>query len=97
MENFLQVLIENAQVREDFLKQTTPEGAYLVARPYLDGLTMSEFIESLLGVARVMDGVKSGEIPDEHLTTVSGGTFDKVMKVLKNYVKEVDIKDTLTL
>ncbi len=85
MENFLQVLTENAQVREDFLKQTTPEGAYIVAKPYLEGMAMNEFIKNLLGVARVMDGVKSEEIPEEHLTTVSGGTFGKVMNILKSY------------
>lgn len=85
MENFLQVLTENAQVREDFLKQTTPEGAYIVAKPYLEGMTMNDFIKSLLGVARVMDGVESEEVSDEHLATVSGGTFGKVMEVLKSY------------
>ena len=85
MENFLQILTENAQVREDFLKQTTPEGAYLVAKPYLDGMTMKDFIKSLLGVARVMDEVEVEEVSDEQLTTVSGGAFGKVMKVLKTY------------
>lgn len=73
MENFLKVLTENAAVREDFLRQTTPEGAYLVAKPYLDGMPMEEFVESLLGIARVMDKAQSEGIPDAELSTVSGG------------------------
>lgn len=73
MENFLKVLTEDAAVREDFLRQTTPEGAYLVAKPYLDGMPMEEFVESLLGIARVMDKAQSEGIPDVELSTVSGG------------------------
>ena len=73
MENFLKVLTEDAAVREDFLRQTTPEGAYLVAKPYLDGMPMEEFVESLLGIARVMDKAQSEGIPDAELSTVSGG------------------------
>lgn len=76
MENFLKVLTEDAAVREDFLQQTTPEGAYLVAKPYLDGMSMEEFVESLLGIARVMDKVQSEGIPDVELSTVSGGVQD---------------------
>ena len=85
MENFLKVLTEDANVRESFLQQTTPEGAYLVAKPYLDGMPMEEFVEKLLGIARVMDGVQSGEISEEKLTTISGGAFSQAMKILNNY------------
>ena len=69
MDNFLKVLTEDAEVREEFLRQKTPEGAYNVAKPYLDEMAKEEFVESLLGIARVMDGVQS----DADLTTVSGG------------------------
>ena len=86
MENFLKVLTEDATVSEDFLRQTTPEGAYLVAKPYLDGMPMEEFIESLLGIARVMDKAQSGEFSDVELSTVSGGVqgdFTKAMAAFK--------------
>lgn len=85
MENFLRVLTEDAQVREDFLRQTTPEGAYLVAKPYLDGMPMHEFVENLLGIARVMDGVEPGELSEEALNTISGGAFGKAMEIFNNY------------
>ncbi len=85
MENFLRVLTENAQVREDFLRQTTPEGAYLVAKPYLDGMPMHEFVEKLLGIARVMDAVEPGKLSEEALHTISGGAFSRAMEIFNNY------------
>ena len=77
MENFLKVLTENATVREDFLRQTTPEGAYLVAKPYLDGMPMKEFVESLLGIAQVMDKAQSEGLPDTELTIISSLLGDR--------------------
>lgn len=85
MENFLKILTEDANVRENFLQQTTPEGAYLVAKPYLGGMSMNEFVEKLLGIARVMDKVQTGEISEEELTSISGGAFDKAMKIFNDY------------
>lgn len=91
MENFLKVLTEDAAVREDFLRQTTPEGAYLVAKPYLDGMPMEEFVESLLGIARVMDKAQPGELSDVELSTVSGGvaetasTFEEAMATFNEH------------
>lgn len=87
MEHFLQVLTEDAQVREDFLRQTTPEGAYLVAKPYLDGLSEDEFVERLIGIARVMDKAQSGELLESEMTTVSGGNhfMDAMQKLNENF------------
>lgn len=85
MENFLRALTEDAQVREDFLRQTTPEGAYLVAKPYLDGMPMHEFVENLLGIARVMDTAEPGELSEEALHTISGGAFSRAMDIFNNY------------
>lgn len=73
MENFLKVLTEDATLREDFLRQTTPEGAYLVAKPYLDGMEMKDFVQSLIGIAKVMDNAPSEELSETELVTVSGG------------------------
>lgn len=73
MENFFKVLTEDAVVREEFLRQTTPEGAYLVAKPYLDDISKEEFVESLMGIARAMDVVQGNEFSEEDLTIVSGG------------------------
>ena len=88
MENFLRVLVEDAEVREEFLRQTTPEGAYLVAKPYLEGMPIYEFVENLLGIARVMDGVEPGELSEEALHTISGGAFSMAMEIFNNYYQE---------
>ena len=96
MENFLKVLTEDATVREDFLRQTTPEGAYLVAKPYLDGMPMEEFVESLLGIAHVMDQATSSSMTAAELTNVSGGaqevestvSFKTAMKYLNQNFSE---------
>lgn len=86
MEKFWQVLMEDDQVREDFLQQTTPEGAYRVAKPFLDDMSIEEFIDELRGLARVMDNVDSEELSPERLCMVTGGTsFDEVMKVFNKH------------
>lgn len=91
MDRFLKVLIEDAAVREDFLQQTTPEGAYLVAKPYLDGMPMEEFVSSLLGIASMMDVSQSKDISEAELSTVSGGvqkrklTFGEAMATLNEH------------
>lgn len=76
MENFLNVLIEDATVREEFLQQTTPEGAYLVAKPYIDGMPMEEFVENLLGISRVMDKAQNKNLSNAELVTVLGGSAE---------------------
>lgn len=85
MENFLQILVEDEKVREEFLRQTTPEGAYRVAKPFLDEMTIDEFIDELRGVARVMDSVGSGQLSEEHLCMVTGGSFSAVMQALSRH------------
>ncbi len=74
MEKFLELLTTNEEVREEFLNQKTPEDAYRVAKPYIGDVSMDEFRNTLLGVARVMDKLQSGQELDENeLNTVSGG------------------------
>ncbi len=85
MENFLQILVEDEKVREEFLRQTTPEGAYRVAKPFLDEITIDEFIDELRGVARVMDGVNSETLREEDLCMVTGGAFGEVMEALSRH------------
>ena len=92
MENFLKVLTEDATLREDFLRQTTPEGAYLVAKPYLDGMQMKDFVQSLIGVAKVMDNAPSAELSETELVTVFGGSdndsnfdFSKAMETISDH------------
>ena len=85
MENFLEALTENPAVREEFLRQKTPEKAYLVAKPYLDGMSLEDFEVELLGIARCMDEVDVSRIPKEKLVAVSGGSedFAKAMDIIK--------------
>lgn len=86
MENFLNVLTEDEVVREQFLMQTTPKGAYLVAKPYIDEMTEEEFISELSGIAKFIDEDNIEEISKESMVTVSGGSsFDKVMKTFKKH------------
>ena len=85
MENFLQILVEDEKVREEFLQQTTPEGAYRVAKPFLDEMTIDEFIDELRGVARVMDSANSEILREEDLCMVTGGSFGEVMEALSKH------------
>lgn len=73
MEKFLTILTENAKVREDFLDQNTPEGAYRVAKPYLEDMTMDEFVEQLLGLVHALDTLQGTQLTEEDLNEVSGG------------------------
>lgn len=87
MENFLQALTEDEKIREEFLQQTTPEGAYRVAKPFLEDMTMDEFVSELRGLARFMDLESSEEISDERLHMVTGGiSFVEVMKTLNEHI-----------
>ncbi len=85
MENFLQILVEDEKVREEFLRQTTPKGAYRVAKPFLDEMTIDEFIDELRGVARVMDSANSEMLHEEDLCMVTGGSFGEVMEALSRH------------
>lgn len=73
MEKFLQAITENKEVREDFLKQKTPEGAYNVAKPYIGNMSMDDFAKQLVGLASAMDKMQSGELDENSLEAVSGG------------------------
>lgn len=73
MEKFLNRLAEDETLRSEFLKQTTPEGAYKVAKPYIGSMTMEEFAEQMVGLAKLMTKAESGELTEDDLDTVAGG------------------------
>lgn len=71
MERFLDELTSNEDLRAIFLAQTSIDGAYMVAEPYLDGMSKEEFSEEMTGLARnIMD---SGALTDEQLAMAAGG------------------------
>lgn len=71
MERFLEELTSNEDLRAIFLAQTSIDGAYMVAEPYLDGMSKEEFSEEMTGLARnIMD---SGALTDEQLAMAAGG------------------------
>lgn len=74
MEKFLMNLSENADLREEFMKQTTAEGAYRVAKPYLDAnMDQETFITNLLNVAKSIEDAETHEMSEDDLAAVSGG------------------------
>ena len=73
MEKFLNRLAEDEKLRSEFLNQTTPEGAYRVAKPYIGSMTMEEFAEQMVGLARLMTKAESGQLSEDDLDTVAGG------------------------
>lgn len=71
MERFLDLLTTEEDLRAIFLAQTSIDGAYMVAEPYLDGMSKEEFSEEMTGLARnIMD---SGALTDEQLEMAAGG------------------------
>lgn len=78
MERFLQILVQDEGFRAAFLGQRTPEDAYEVARPYLDGMSMGEFIQKLELLSNDLEGIKQGRtrISADKMGNVSGGTVD---------------------
>lgn len=75
MEKFLNKLAEDEKLRSEFLKQTTPEGAYKVAKPYIGSMTMDEFADQMVGLADLMTKAEKGELSEEALNSVAGGAF----------------------
>lgn len=75
MERFLRVLVENEDFRAVFLGQLTAEDAYEVARPYLGGMSMAEFVRNLAVVADDIEAMSEGRarIPVDSMGNVSGG------------------------
>lgn len=74
MEKFLNRLAEDETLRSEFLNQTTPEGAYKVAKPYIGSMTMEEFAEQMVGLAKLMTKAESGQLSEDDLDTVAGGS-----------------------
>ncbi len=71
MEKFLDLLTQDEDLRAIFLAQTSIDGAYMVAEPFLDGMSKEEFSEEMTGLARnIMD---SGALTDEQLAMAAGG------------------------
>lgn len=71
MERFLDLLTSDEELRAIFLAQNSIDGAYMVAEPYLDGMSKEEFSEEMTGLARnIMD---SGALSEEQLAAVAGG------------------------
>lgn len=80
MEKFLNRLAEDETLRSEFLNQTTPEGAYRVAKPYIGSMTMEEFAEQMVGLARLMTKAESGQLSEDDLDTVAGGSASDWLK-----------------
>lgn len=76
MEKFLNKLAEDEKLRSEFLKQTTPEGAYEVAKPYIGSMSMEEFAEQMVGLAKLMTKAESGELSEDDLDSVAGGAMN---------------------
>ena len=71
MERFLDLLTTDEDLRAIFLAQTSIDGAYMVAEPYLDGMSKEDFSDEMTGLARnIMD---SGALTDEQLAMAAGG------------------------
>lgn len=73
MEKFLNKLAEDEKLRSEFLKQTTPEEAYKVAKPYIGSMSMEEFAEQMVGLAKLMTKAEKGELSEDALNSVAGG------------------------
>ena len=77
MEKFLDLLTTDEDLRAIFLAQTSIDGAYMVAEPFLDGMSKEEFSEEMTGLARnIMD---SGALTDEQLAMAAGGVESRPM------------------
>lgn len=78
MGKFLEELKENEELRDDFLAQSSMNGAYEVAKPYLEeNFSEDDFNTEMIGLAK--DIVEKDGLSDEMLQAVQGGTEGKVM------------------
>ncbi len=90
MEKFLNKLAEDETLRSEFLNQTTPEGAYKVAKPYIGSMSMEEFAEQMVGLARLMTKAESGQLSEDDLDTVAGGaSFTGFLTKLQGFGEKV--------
>ncbi len=71
MENFLNRLTEDEDLRSLFLAQDTIDGAYSVAKPYLEDITKEEFAKEMVGLARNI--IETEPLSQEELKTIGGG------------------------
>lgn len=71
MENFLDELNENETLREEFLAQSSMDGAYEVAKPYLGEMSEDDFSNEMIGIAKNI--VEKDGLSDEMLASVQGG------------------------
>lgn len=67
---FLDRLTEDAELQSKFSGASTPEEAYELAKSVGGGFTMEEFMEA----ARAIGEAEDGDISDEALASVAGGT-----------------------
>ena len=81
MEKFLDCLTEDEDLRSFFLMQNSIDGAYEVAKPFLDeDMTKDKFSKEMTGLARNI--IESGELSDDKLSNVAGGVMIAPWKVI---------------
>lgn len=81
MEKFLDCLTENEDLRSLFLMQNSIDGAYEVAKPFLDeDMTKDKFSKKMTGLARNI--IESGELSADKLSNVAGGVMIAPWKVV---------------
>ena len=85
MENFLDELNSNEELRDAFLAQDSMSGAYEVAKPHLDGISEEEFNSEMISLAKNI--VKNDELDDNTLESIQGGV-DKNPEVALATIQE---------
>ncbi len=99
MEKFLNLLVEDEKIREQFLLQRTPEGAYRIAKPYLDDMTSDEFKDSLAGLIESFESDDDSKkiVDDKELGDVSGGkAAEYIINNMEDYINK-DLKEALSV
>lgn len=89
MEKFLEALSKDEKLMKKFGEQTTSEGLYSVAKPYIGNMTQEEFIEELKRVNDMGKKFESGgELSEDALESVSGGISWNQVKGVWNKVRK---------
>lgn len=74
MEKFLALLKKDEELLENFKSQTTSEGLYSIAKPYIGDMTQEEFINNMEPIFIAADKIQQGqELDDTELENVAGG------------------------
>lgn len=81
MEKFLKSLIEDADVRARFLKASTPEGAYNVAKPYVGGMSIEEFSDKMIALSEDIE--RKDKLSYNEIESVSGGSSQEAWQAIK--------------